>query len=465
MNKHTENINHNQFIEVIKNENTCKKILKYLTKKDEENMIVLNKEIYNLLSKKTFQHYKYLTKELNDEFIFYNKFKIEIKNLPILKVILKESDKLFSSVYKQSQCMIIIFYFSFLFLGIDLFFFFLIIGKDKKNEKIKWYSQIPLMFLWVEILFIMIIYFIKIKKVVYQITEQIKKKIPQLNGKGIKYLKRKIIYRINNLQPLSFWYISFCYLCFYLPTLIKILFESLNTSYEKAYISMAWIIFIFYYIFDFAKLVYYMIKHYKTKIDIYQIIYHKGKSNFFKKKLFNIRIKEKRVFLSEFMLAFFSYSIKIFLFIILLTYLKHLGRKFDNIKYRVKWTTLCIPLYIIILVIIFWGILYIYSIRFYETKNKMILYITIILVILSSCFLSIALPLILDERWKLNYIFPVLGTLILTISIIIHFIIMKKIYSNQNYNIYINCINNNNNQQEIISERKFNKELTEQNLN
>ena len=95
----------------------------------------------------------------------------------------------------------------------------------------------------------------------------------------------------------------------------------------------------------------------------------------------------------------------------------------------------------------------------------MILYITIILVILSSCFLSIALPLILDERWKLNYIFPVLGTLILTISIIIHFIIMKKIYSNQNYNIYINCINNNNNQQEIISERKFNKELTEQNLN
>ena len=248
MNKHTENIKHNQFIEVIKNENTCKKILKYLTKEDEENMILINKEIYNLLSVKTFQHYKYLTKELNDEFIFYKNFQIEIKSLPIIKDILKESDKLFSNVYKQSQCMIIIFYFSFLFLGIDLFFFFLIIGKDKKNKKIKWYSQIPLIFLWVEILLIMIIYFIRIKKVVYQITEQIKKKIPQLNEKGIKYLKRKIIYRINNLKPLSFWYISICYLCFYLPTLIKILFESLNTSYEKAYISMAWI-FLFFIIF------------------------------------------------------------------------------------------------------------------------------------------------------------------------------------------------------------------------
>ena len=465
MNNDIERINTNQFIDVLKKENICKTILKYLSKEDEENIILINKEIYNLLSEKTFLHYKYLTKALNDEFIFYKNFQFEIKSLPIIKDILKESDKLFSNVYKQSQCMIIIFYFSFLFLGIDLFFFFLIIGKDKKKEKIKWYSQIPLIFLWAEILLIMIIYFIRIKKVVYQITEQIKKKIPQLNEKRIKYLKRKIVYRINNLQPLSFWYISICYLCFYLPILIKILFESLNTSYEKAYISMAWIFFIFYYIFDFAKLIFYFIKHYTTKIDIYKKIYNKGKSNFFKKQISNFRKKEKRVFLSEFILEFFNYSIKIFVFVVLLTYLKHLGRKFDNISYRVKWSTLFIPLYIIIILIIFWGILYIYSIRFYETKNKMILYITIILVILSSCFLSISLPLILDESWKLHYIFPILGTLILTISIIIHFIVMKKIYSNNNCNICINCINNNDNQEDIFSQRKYNKELTEQNLN
>ena len=41
---------------------------------------------------------------------------------------------------------------------------------------------------------------------------------------------------------------------------------------------------------------------------------------------------------------------------------------------------------------------------------------------------------------------------------------MKKIYSNKNCNICINCINNNDNQQEIFSERKCKKELTEENL-
>jgi hypothetical protein len=135
MNNDIERINTNQFIDVLKKENICKTILKYLSKEDEENIILINKEIYNLLSEKTFLHYKYLTKALNDEFIFYKNFQFEIKSLPIIKDILKESDKLFSNVYKQSQCMIIIFYFSFLFLGIDLFFFFLIIGKDKKKEK------------------------------------------------------------------------------------------------------------------------------------------------------------------------------------------------------------------------------------------------------------------------------------------------------------------------------------------
>ena len=41
---------------------------------------------------------------------------------------------------------------------------------------------------------------------------------------------------------------------------------------------------------------------------------------------------------------------------------------------------------------------------------------------------------------------------------------MKKIYSNNNCNICINCINNNDNQEDIFSQRKYNKELTEQNL-
>ena len=92
--------------------------------------------------------------------------------------------------------MIIIFYFSFLILGIDLFFFFLIIGKDKIKERIKWYSQIPYIFLWFESLVIIIVYIIRIKRVISKIIQQIKIKIPNLNDKRINYLKKNywIIY-------------------------------------------------------------------------------------------------------------------------------------------------------------------------------------------------------------------------------------------------------------------------------
>ncbi len=201
--------------------------------------------------------------------------------------------------------MIIVFYFSFLILGIDLFFFFLIIGKDNIKERIKWYSQIPYIFLWFESLIIIIVYIVRIKRVISQIIQQIKTKIPNLNTKGINYLKKKIIYRINNLQPSSFWYISIYFLAFYLPILIKIVFEFLDTSYEKAYISVAWIVFIFFLLFDFIKLAYSVIKTCVTKIDNYQRIYNKGKSLYYLKKMKIIRKKEKRVFCGEFFLIIF----------------------------------------------------------------------------------------------------------------------------------------------------------------
>ena len=445
MNISSENIIYNLLIEVLKNEKTGKKLMQYFSKEDEENIIISNKEIYNLVTKNNFLHYKYLTKELKDEFIFNKSFKLEINNLPKIKEILEESDKLFRNVYEQSNIMIIIFYFSFLFLGIDLFFFFVIIGKDKIKKRIKWYSQIPYIFLWIESLAIIIIYFIRIKKVIYEITETLKNKIPQLNNDGIKYFKRKIIYRIKNSQPLSFWYISICFLCMYLPILIKILFESLNTSYEKAYISMAWILFIFYFLVDFGKLTFKVIKNFTTKSDIYKKIYKKG--NFYLNQMKKFRKKEERVFLGEFILNILNFSIKCFFFAIILAYLKHLGRKFDNLKYSVKWKTLFIPIYVLNVIIIIWGILYIYSIRTYEIIHKTILYITIIIVMLSSLFLGISIPQILDENWNINIIFFLLGICVLNVSIIIHYYFMKKNRSNNKFivneknNVFYNSIN------------------------
>ena len=231
----------------------------------------------------------------------------------------------------------------------------------------------------------------------------------------------------------------------YLPILIKILFESLNTSYEKAYISMAWILFIFYFLVDFGKLTFKVIKNFTTKSDIYKKIYKKG--NFYLNQMKKFRKKEERVFLGEFILNILNFSIKCFFFAIILAYLKHLGRKFDNLKYSVKWKTLFIPIYVLNVIIIIWGILYIYSIRTYEIIHKTILYITIIIVMLSSLFLGISIPQILDENWNINIIFFLLGICVLNVSIIIHYYFMKKNRSNNKFivneknNVFYNSIN------------------------
>ena len=454
INNNTKNFENKLFTEVIKNEKTCKSILKYLSSEEEENVLLLNKEIYNLMEKTNFIHYKYLTKKYEDGYLFNLMFQIEIKNLSKVKKIIKESDKLFSDAYNQSHLMIIIYYFSFLIIGISLFFFFLIIGNDKNNKRIKWYSQIPLIFIWCESLIIIIIYVIRMKNVVYLIINKIKKEIPNLNENEIKYFRNKIIYRINNLQPLAFWYISFYFLCFYFPVLIKVLFEKLKTSYEKAYISTAWIIFIFILLFDFGSLTYNIIKHRKIKIDYYRNIYL-GKA-FYLKKMEVIKKKENKCFCGEVVLTLLFFLIKCFSFAVILIYLKHLGRKFDNLNYKVKWNTLFIPIYIINGIIAFWGILYMYSIRTFNIQYKLVIFIIIILEICCSSFLGVSIPLYLDETWKVNLIYPSIAFSALTISIIIHYCILKKKNKdkgNNKRNIFINI---NNEKEEIKNIVKLN---------
>ena len=140
--------NKNLFIEIL-NDNIGKEIFKYLSLEDELKIIILNKNIYKILTKQTFLHFKFLNKKLKDQFLFERKYKHQLLNLEKIKEILIASDDLFKKIYKQSNIMINIFYFSFLILGIDLFFLGLILGKDKSKKKISWYSQLSYIFLWI----------------------------------------------------------------------------------------------------------------------------------------------------------------------------------------------------------------------------------------------------------------------------------------------------------------------------
>ena len=113
--------NKNLFIEIL-NDNIGKEIFKYLSLEDELKIIILNKNIYKILTKQTFLHFKFLNKKLKDQFLFERKYKHQLLNLEKIKEILIASDDLFKKIYKKSNIMINIFYISFLILGIDLFF-------------------------------------------------------------------------------------------------------------------------------------------------------------------------------------------------------------------------------------------------------------------------------------------------------------------------------------------------------
>ena len=432
--------NKNLFIEIL-NDNIGKEIFKYLSLEDELKIIILNKNIYKILTKQTFLHYKFLNKKLKDQFLFERKYKHQLLNLEKIKEILIASDDLFKKIYKQSNIMINIFYFSFLILGIDLFFLGLILGKDKSKKKISWYSQLSYIFLWIESLLIIIIHLFKMRKAKKIIKEKINKKLPMLSIKEVKNLRKKIQFRINNLQPLTFWYIAICFLFFYFPVLIKILFEKLKTSYEKAYITIAWFMFYFFLIFDLINLIYKNIKNWNRKTRKYKKIYNNGKSDFYLNKIEKYDNRNNKTYCNEYVLLIVHFGIKCFIFAVLLSYLKNLGRKFDNINYHVKWSSLFIPIYVINGFIFIWGILYIYSIKNYNIQKKPLLYLNIIIIILSSCVLSISVPQILDDNWNINLFIPAFGSLILTLSIFLLFYLIRNNYNEDKNNIYIpRCI-------------------------
>ena len=432
--------NKNLFIEIL-NDNIGKEIFKYLSLEDELKIIILNKNIYKILTKQTFLHFKFLNKKLKDQFLFERKYKHQLLNLEKIKEILIASDDLFKKIYKQSNIMINIFYFSFLILGIDLFFLGLILGKDKSKKKISWYSQLSYIFLWIESLLIIIIHLFKMRKAKKIIKEKINKKLPMLSIKEVKNLRKKIQFRINNLQPLTFWYIAICFLFFYFPVLIKILFEKLKTSYEKAYITIAWFMFYFFLIFDLINLIYKNIKNWNIKTRKYKKIYNNGKSDFYLNKIEKYDNRNNKTYCNEYVLLIVHFGIKCFIFAVLLSYLKNLGRKFDNINYHVKWSSLFIPIYVINGFIFIWGILYIYSIKNYNIQKKPLLYVNIIIIILSSCVLSISVPQILDDNWNINLFIPAFGSLILTLSIFLLFFLIRNNYNEDKNNIYIpRCI-------------------------
>lgn len=413
----------------------------YLTKEEKRNIFILNKKI-------NFTYNKWLTK-CNNDYLFNKNFYFEIKNLKKIKEIILISDQIYMKTYKFLERLVAFFYFSFVVLVIDLFTLLIILIKDSKQ--LNSYCQIPFAILWLICIISGIIYLVVNNRLIEKINKLIDSIITDATQSQNEQLAQKLKYRINNQQPIAFKLISISYILFYIPIIIKFLIKNFKKwSYQYAFSFVMSIIFIIYFFKQFYFFIQEKYNNRITKNLLYQKIYNNGDSLYYQNKIKNYISKSKKSYCGEIVMTISLYTTKIIIFIIVSLYFSALGKKLDDLESKTPYRFIFIPFYFITLIIIIWGILYIYSIKKFELKYKPILYINTCILVLCSIFDSVFVPLMLDQIIKINAIFPACNNILISISIFLHYFLVK----NQKFNKMIeeeNKIEINNN---IIIETK-----------
>ena len=394
----------------------------FLSTEEKRNIFKLNKKI-------NFIYNKWLTKCNNSDYLFKKQFNFEIKNLKKIKEIILKSDKIYMKTYIFLGRLITFFYFSFVVLVIDVFTLLIILIKD--SQHINSYCQIPFAFLWLICIISGIIYLTVYNRLKKKINKLIDSIIIDATKSQNEYLAQKLKFRINNQQPIAFKLISISYILFYIPIIIKFLIKNFKKwSYQYAFTFVMSIIFIIY----FFKQFYFFIKEkYNNRITkncLYKKIYNNGNSLYYQNKIQNYKSKSYKSYCGEVTMTISLYTTKILIFIIIGLYFNALGEKLDDLDSKTPFRFIFIPFYIITIIVIIWGILYIYSIKKFELKYKPILYIITCVLVLCTCFDSIIVPLILDNKIKISSLFPACNNILISIMIFLHYFIVK----NQKFN-------------------------------
>jgi amino acid permease len=129
-------------------------------------------------------------------------------------------------------------------------------------------------------------------------------------------------------------------------------------------------------------------------------------------------------------MAISLYTTKIIIFVIITLYFNALGKKLDDLESKTPFRFIFIPFYLIAIIVIIWGILYIYSIKKFELKYKSFLYIIVCILVLCTCFVAVIVPLMLDKKIKLNALYPACNNILISIMIFLHYFLVR----NQNFN-------------------------------
>ena len=420
-----------EFLDILNNQRTAQKLLRYLDIEDVHNLMICNRRIYfSFINPQTYIYNKYMFKKYKDNYLFFYNNNIKIKNLHQILEVINYSDEIYKSIYKKTNTSIIIYYFIGCFLILDLFVLFVMIN-NKVEHFADYLPQIPLVLFWVLCIFQLIFIFIIEKSGINKIRKKLReKKIVNENSLLEKNILYNISKRLYHKRPVSYRPICYTYIFCYIPIIYKS-FNSLRYSTAFLYISA---IFCTIGLFlDFAFFIIYKNTHILSKKDVYKSINFDNKE-YFEYKMLNILSYYPKTSVSEIRFGFLYYFFLSVFHGVIIFYSYLIGNKLDDENFGVSWRILLIPLYIICFIIVAWGCIYIYSIKRHKSKYICILVITIIIILVCTITNCVFWPnFYISNKGILRY-FPIVIDGIITITAMVHWFFLyrsKKIYDSE----------------------------------
>ena len=412
-----------EFLDILKNQRTAQKLLKYLSTEDVHNLMVCNRRtFFAFINPKTYIYDKYMFKKYKDNYLFFLNNNIKIKKLHQILDVINYSDNVYNNLYKKTDTMVVIYYFVGCILILDLFVLFVML--DNSVSKFADYlPQVPLVIFWVLCIFQLLFTLIietnganKIKKYFRQ------KKIINPNSIQEKSILHKISKRLYHKRPVSYRPICYTYIFCYIPIIYKA-FRSL--SYSTAFLYISSIFCSIGLFLDFALFTYYKMSHKMSKIDAYKFINY-NKLEYFYYKILNILSYYPKFNVSEIRLAFVYYFFLAVFHGVIIFYAYLIGKKLDDENFGVSWRILLIPLYIICFTIVLWGIIYIYSIKKHKSEYKIILIITIIIIIICTITNCVFWPNFYISDKGITRYFPIVIDGIITVTTMVHYFFLHR---------------------------------------
>ena len=424
--EHSNKSPENKLIQIIKSKRPIKSIIKFLPLSDICKFIILNKEIYSIITGTEYNILnEYLLKEYKGSFLLIKNRKIEMKQSQKIIMSIKYGDKLYKNYYKVIKILVLIYYLSSITLLFDIFPLELIFESKISRKEI--ILHIPLIIVWIFSILVLLINRIMTYSIKIKIGKYIDKSIKDINNDQKEKLIKNIRRRMFHLKAQGFETISFLYLFLYTPILGKILF---NFKYRQLSRTIAILIALYAFCVHFIKFLYFKIKNRVSKMKLYENVFNKKKAlkdiNYFNNK--SNEIKDKLVYpkFGEVIMGILFYIVKFVFYLVLYLYIDLLLEKVENKDFDIGWNVILIPLDIIGALFAIYWIIFIYSYKSIQIKQKWKLYVSIGVISLGILIDIILIPNFKNKVYMSPYI--LIGVNIcVTIAAIYYYIYVHKL--------------------------------------